>query len=433
MMASRRHFLSLLGPHWLGLRALATGLPISLLTASDRALAQMGCPVIDAPQYLLFCTSKDGDPLNNNVPGTYSDDKVWHPSDPRMAATDFTVGTTATRAAKPWSTLPKTVLDRTVFFHHTTRTNNHANHNKVMRLMGDMKAQEMLPSFIAKQLAPCLKTIQTEPICLGAADPGERLAIEGRAQPWISPTTVKDLLVVEKGPLEQLQRLRDADLNRLNAVLKQNGTRAQRSFVDSWANSQAQARQLSTTLLEGLSGISNNGPESQAIAATILFKMNVGPVMSMHISFGGDNHSDPNLAYESNETVSGVANVAAVMKQLTNFQMQDRVTFVMLNVFGRGLSPADRLGRTHSADHHCSVLVGAPFRGGIVGGIQRAGDDFEATPIDPATGKADPVGQISRDQSLGSLAKTVAQAVGVKTDALESNIANGKVVQRALL
>ena len=49
-----------------------------------------------------------------------------------------------------------------------TNTPVHPKEPDVLKLMGATYAGEMLPSLLAKQLAPCLGTIQAQPISLGA-------------------------------------------------------------------------------------------------------------------------------------------------------------------------------------------------------------------------------------------------------------------------
>ena len=169
----------LFGAGWLGLRALATGVPAAILANPRRALADTDpttCFSQTKAQYLILSTSGSGDPLNANVPGTYAFPTIAHPLDPLMAKTSFQLGQTAVEAAAPWSTLPQALLDRMTFFHHTTLTNNHANQPKVMRLMGATRRQEMLVSFFASQLQPCLGTVQHEPVVVGASGSGEFLS-----------------------------------------------------------------------------------------------------------------------------------------------------------------------------------------------------------------------------------------------------------------
>ena len=90
--------------------------------------------------------------------------------------------------------------------------------------MGATARQEMLPSILAKHLAPCLATVQTEPISVGA---GEILTFEGRGLPNLPPTGLRDVLTKPAGPLGQLQTLRDKHLDRIYGLLKESGTPAQ--------------------------------------------------------------------------------------------------------------------------------------------------------------------------------------------------------------
>src|SRR5690349_20316709 len=95
----------LLGAGLLGLRSLATGLPVSFLLDPLAARAdELPCPKAGAGQYLIFSTSGTGDPINTNAPGTYdlpaSYPKAVHPDDPQMAPTPLSLGGKSYTAAK---------------------------------------------------------------------------------------------------------------------------------------------------------------------------------------------------------------------------------------------------------------------------------------------------------------------------------------------
>jgi hypothetical protein len=153
-----------------GLRALATGVPAAFLARPLAPRAEVyQCADKPRAQYLILSTSSAGDPMNCNVPGTYDFPDIVHAADPRMAGTPLSLGGKPYTAAQLWSTLPPWVLDRSVFFHHATLTNNHANLAKVLRLMGSTAKSEMLPSIFAKYLAPCFGTVQVDPISAGRA------------------------------------------------------------------------------------------------------------------------------------------------------------------------------------------------------------------------------------------------------------------------
>jgi len=437
MSLSRRHLLleALFGAGLLGLRSLATGIPAAILADPRRANAQ-STPCNPNAQYLLFSSSVNGDPVNANVPGMYSIPDIAHSADPTMAPAQLTLLGQQFTAATPWTQLPQAMLDRTSFFHHGTYTVVHPDLAKVMRLQGFVSHQEMLVSMISSQLASCLGTVQSEPLALGPRSSSEALTTGGRPQPILTPTALSSLLASPSGPLGQIESLRDQDLARLNAWYKQNGNAAQRDFIDRYALSQQQARSVSASLLGTLAGIKDNSPASQVTAAVTLFRMNVSPVISIHIPFGGDNHVDTNLAAETKQTVAGVAAIGTLWQELTAAGMQDKVSFAMMNVFGRTLSAARGAGngRNHHGDHHCTVLIGKPFRGGVVGGVEPANNDYRAMSLDAATGAgvASGSGDIKFSETLSALGKTLGVGCGVDGSFLDQNIAGGKVVAGAL-
>jgi Protein of unknown function (DUF1501) len=172
---------------------------------------------------------------------------------------------------------------------------------------------------------------------------------------------------------------------------------------------------------------SPRGPERQADAEA------PRAVVSIHIPFGGDNHSDQDLEDETAETISGVASIASLMAQLQTAGLQDRVTFMSLNVFGRTLGtnggqPATT-GRTHNQNHQVSVTIGKGFRGGVVGDIARIGSDFGATSINSTTGAGGTGGDIAAVDSLGAFGRSTLAAVGADT----TEVTRGKVVQSAVV
>jgi hypothetical protein len=438
MNPTRRQALldGLFGAGWLGLRALATGIPVAVLANPRRALAAYDDPACFSKakaQYLILSTSGSGDPLNANVPGTYDFPDIAHSLDPLMAKTSFKLGGTSVEAAAPWASLAQPVLDRTTFFHHTTLTNNHANQPKVMRLMGGTRRQEMMVSFFASQLAPCLGTVQHEPVVVGAGGSGEFLSYQGRVLPALSPSALRDTLANPAGPLGTLQQLRDTDLDRLNAVFKAHGTNEQRTFLDRLAQTQTEARGISQQLLENLSAIIGNDPTNQVLAAVTLIKMNVTPVVSMHIPFGGDNHTDTDLVNETKQTVAATATISLLMQKLTELGLQDQVTFAAMNVFGRTLAKKGTKGRDHLANHHATVMIGKGIRGSVVGGLAPKAGDYAALPIVSTTGRGDAGGDIPFEATLGAMGKTLGTALGISPAALDTNILVGKPVTAALV
>ena len=265
-----------------------------------------------------------------------------------------------------------------------TNTPIHPKEPEVLKLMGTTYAGEMLPSLLAKHLAPCLNTIQTQPISIGATTPAEGLSFGGAAQPIIPALALKATLTTPAGPLANLQALRDQTLASIYDLYKTSASPAQKAYIDSLVTSQTQVRSINQSLLSTLSSITDNSANSQILAAVTLIQMNVTPVISIHIPFGGDNHRDVGLAGETTQTVSGVATINALMQQLAAAGLSDSVTFMSLNVFGRTIGPSNTDGRQHNQNHQVSVTIGKPFAGGIIGAhrarrrrLRRAGDQLD--------------------------------------------------------
>lgn len=419
-----------------GLRALATGLPAAFLSRPGSAAADAACADANGAQFLILSISQNGDPINANAPGCYEDAGVIHAATPEMAATTIKLGAGSVKGAQAWSTLPQAVLDRTCFFHGTTQTTIHPDLPKVIALMGAGAAGEMLPSIYAQYLAGCLGTVQAAPVSVVGTTAAEFVSYKGRNLPNLNAQALRDILSHPAGPLTNLIKLRDQSMDKLHARLKQSGTAQQRAFMDNLAQSRAESRDISEQLLSNLAAITANDANGQMLAAAALIKMNITPVVVMRIPFGGDNHADPLLAKESAETVSGVATIAALQAKLTEFGLQDRVTFMTLHTFGRTLKQLGTAGRNHWADHHVSVVIGKGVKPGVVGGVIAAPQkgDYTALSIDAASGKGlQSGGDIAPGDTLGALGKTVGRALGIPQAFLDQNISKGKTVTGALV
>jgi hypothetical protein len=427
MTVSRRDALlsTLFGASCVGLRALATGLPASFLLNPRKALAQTApsgpsCTQSKA-QYIIFCTSGNGDPLNSSVPGTYEDPAIVHSTDPSMTPATLSLGGQSTTAAMPWTTLPASVLSRTVFWHLMTNTPVHPKEPQVLGLMGATPAGEMLPSMLAKVLAPCLQTVQTQPISIGASSPSEALTFSGTTLPIVPPLALKATLSSPAGPLSKLQPLRDQTMNQLYALYKNGATAAQQQYIDSMVTSQQQVRNINQSLLAALDSIDDNSAGSQMIAAIALIQMKVAPVIAVHIPFGGDNHRDIALAAETAQTVSGVQILANLMQALQTAGLQDQVTFMTLNVFGRTIGPGNTDGRQHNLNHQVSVTIGKPFKGGVIGAIAPiVGNDYGALAVDSSSGAGTRGGDVVAVDTLAAYGQTMLAAVGADAGTIAS-------------
>ena len=458
-MITRREALltGLFGAGAVGLRALATGLPAWFIANPSKATAQsLSCAITarDKLQYLIVCVSSNGDPMNCNCPGTYSDvgaSTAVHPADSsngtKMTPTAVQLGNATYQAALPWAStadggqLAPATLARMNFFHHRTNSTVHGDQPKVMRLLGATAQGEMMVSAYSKHLAGCFGTIQQEPISVGAgSNATELVSFAGRTLPSISPTTLKSLLTSSStNPLQKLRTLRDASLNELVALARQDATGVQMQFLDEFANSQTQVRALSASLSSLLSGISSDDIKGQALAAAALIAANVTPVVAVRIPFGGDNHSDNNLTAEADQHKTGCAGIQAIMDALTAQSLTDKVTFASWNVFGRNLDGISKVtqkqGRDHYGNHSVGVMIGKNIAPGVTGGVVLQSGALVGSDIDSASGSAVAGSDIPGAQTHIAYARTLGVALGIPSDQVNNDLigsAGGKVVNSAL-
>jgi hypothetical protein len=176
-----------------------------------------------------------------------------------------------------------------------------------------------------------------------------------------------------------------------------------------------------------LATIQSDDAANQIIAAALLIKMNVTPVVTIHLPFSGDNHSDANFTNEATQTTASVNNIKALMSKLKTYGLEDKVTFATLNVFGRTFDSLN--GRGHNASHSVSLMIGKGFKGSVVGGIVPGG---HAADIDPSTGAAANGGELATSQSLASVAKTLGAGLGLTDAQLNDQITSGTTVRSVL-
>src|ERR1019366_1313651 len=289
----------LFGAGLVGLRSLASGVPASVLLNPRRAMAggpdsgaADGAAAFTNPQFVIYSTSSNGDPVNCNAPGTYDDPKIYHPGDPSMASTPMTFGSRTVDGAKIWSTLGPSVLAQTSFFHHGTYTIIHPDEVKVLGLLGQVSNGEMLCSFLSRELSTALGTVRPQPLSLGGNGSIEAIFYQGQPQAFLTPTTLASVLAAPSNGLgaANLVALRDQTLDSLNAYARSMGNTTQKNFIDQYATSVSQLRTLQHGLLGSLSAIKDDSQDSQIQAALILFQMKVTPLVTVHVNFGGDNH-----------------------------------------------------------------------------------------------------------------------------------------------
>jgi hypothetical protein len=470
MSISRRQALlaTLFGATGFGLRSLATGLPVSFFLNPRKAMAgagDAGAAGAALKQYTIFSTSGNGDPVNANAPGTYVQQPtvsytgpIIHGGDNTNSMLEASMAQTTLAlpsngpgsslknnfdAAKPWAQLQSVpgwtanggnALANTVFFHFSTNTPVHPDEPQSLSL--GYGSGEMLPSLLAEATAADLGTIQPQPVCVGAASPSEAIHYQGAPLPIIPPSALADTLTSPTTgglqALTNLQALRDTTMSKIYNSIYKTGTKQQQAYIDSLAMTQTEARLLPQMLLSKLANINSptlnyDAVQQQIVAANILILMKVSPVITIHIPFGGDNHSDPGWATEVAETISGVNYISFMLQQLQMNGLENNVSFMNLNVFGRTLgknapSTATTGGRAHNANHHVAVCIGQNFKGGVVGGVAPIKNDmfpagdYGATGINPATGGVESAdgggGNIAMLETMASFGMTMLAGVG---------------------
>lgn len=464
---------ALFGSGYLGLKAVATGLPAWFLANPRRATAADLACAIEARenlQYLIMNVSSMGDPISCNCPGTYDGDAAAaiHPDDPSMAPVAVQLGEKSYTAAAPWGTLLEDFKGRTNFFHHVTLANNHGDQPKVSRLMGATAGGEMLVSAYAKILAGCLGTVQPEPVSLSAGgNASELISYQGRSMPPVSPTQLRQLLTGSTGGgfsgggprggmgsgnvLVELRPIRDTYLDKLNELAKSDATGVQQKFLDALSRTQEQVRSLKDTLANLLTSINADDVQGQALAAAALIAANVTPVVTVRIDFGGDNHSDSGLATEvaaHTDSKRGVAGINMILQALVDNGLQDKVTFSTLNVFGRNLNgiskTESKAGRDHYGNHSVAVMIGKNIAPGVTGGVTNvtggfgsSGTALGAGDIDSATGAVVPSGgDVARTDTHVAMARTLGAALGIPQSEMDKALvqdAGGKVIAATLV
>ncbi len=462
MKIDRRQALlgTLFGVGGVGLRALATGLPASFFLNPRKAMASGpdagACGAARPAQYVIMSINERGCPINAVTPGVYGVPGVIlapaNAGGANMTPTSITQNGVSVTGAYPWSTLPQAVLDRTLFFHNQTSIPIHSQLPVALEL-GD-SSKDMLPSLLAAATAASLNTIQRQPVVLGAVTPTEDVTFGGAPLPVIPPSSLQDTLLNPSGPglsaISNLQQIRDKTMNSIYNIYARSGTPTQKAYVNAFANTQTEARLLSQSLLSQLGAISYDpydpvgSATAELQAAVILIQMNVAPVFSVRLSFGGDTHTDLGYATEATSTTSAVKLLGQTLWPLLQAAgLQDKVCFMTHNVFGRTLGAANEAaggGRQHNPNHHVSVCMGAPFKGGVIGGCGPAAlsntMDFGCLNIDPASGSALPASGgagISTVDTLGAFGMTMLAAVGGDpTQAPVGPLGTAKVVCGAL-
>ena len=405
---------------------MAIGLPPAWLSRPLSAFGQEGTP--SDLQTLILSTSSAGDPINANCPGSYVD---GFQNNHLLTPVDFMLGNTPTRAAEPWSQLPAALRARMAVVHYRTESAAHGEYKSTMSFHGAVKnaqgnGSEMFASAIAELSHAGLGTLQAKPLPLCK----EILTVAGAPLQNLKPNELKALFESDEDNLADLRSLRDQALDDLYNELRVSGTRSQLRFLDQYALSKSQARALGENLgglLQSLPVDEENadGALDQVVTAVALAQLKVAPVITINIPFGQDNHQDATLEVEAEQTVSGTQTIARLWQELASANLTDSVTFGTMNVFGRTLTRNGAGGRNHNRKHAVMVAFGPKVNPGVYGG---ATSDYECANIDPVTGAAVPSGGILAEETMSSMGKSFALALGHERETIETRISGGQFI-----
>lgn len=404
------------------LRGLASGIPPAFLLNPSAATAQM---MNQAPQTLILSTSQRGDPININCPGSYTDGVI---NNPDLETRRGRFGAQRHRAASVWCDLPNALRQRLAFFHYSPRTAAHPEYRDTMTFRGSMlsvngNGREMFASAMAQMAFNSDLHRQAEPLPLCDSF----LSYKGQPLQLLRPTDLKSLFGSPDETLANLRQTRNRVLDSLYSDMKVSGTQAQRKFIDRYAKSQEQAKSIGDELGDYLSDIGNNvdedgnanSAEDQIIAAVALAELNISPVITVNIPFGGDNHQDAGLIRERDQTISGVSAIGSLWNRLNTAGIQDRVTFATMNVFGRRHYLNDRGGRDHNRNHAVMVAFGSNIKGGVYGRMN-------------AEGSATAIGNIGINQTMEAAGFSLAHALGQDPNEVSRRLPNGRLVNNFL-
>ena len=109
-----------------------------------------------------------------------------------------------------------------------------------------------------------------------------------------------------------------------------------------------------------------------------------------------------------------------------NANLTDSVTFGTMNVFGRTLTRNNAGGRNHNRKHAVMVAFGPNINPGVYGG---ATSDYECSNIDPMSGAAVRSGGILAEETMSSMGKSFALAMGHDREVVETRISGGQFIE----
>ena len=465
---SRRRFLSgsMSAAAGLGLRTLATGLPVGFLMTG--AMPAYGND--SENKKLILAMSDDGESINSYSPGTYASDtndvrsQFHRPNSSQLGlnsfgevngnnvfaddfanSAEFMMGDTKVEAAKFLSYLPQDLLDRSQFFHLNTAANGHAEginvHGVNSGLTGiNGRGKEEIQSALMQEMLlknSGLTSILTTPMVLnGGGGQLGTLYNEGVAITRYSPLDVKNLFLGEdtESDIDKINRVYEHTIDSIYNEVKQNGTPAQLRYLDAHASSRSQAVALGDELGELLTNVTSDSRSDQIDAAVAMLKANLATVVVIRYSYSSDNHSDPSLRGEVDLTIEHLNTLTNLWNLLKDQELENQINYANYDIFGRTFLRNSQGGRDHHRSSCVNMMIGSNIKPGVIGGLEALTNDnliASATGINSNTGLSENP-DITNNETLLAYARTLMSSVGISEERLDVRLPAGKTVFGAM-
>ena len=460
----RRQFLArgMAGAASLSLRSLATGIPLGFLLGGHMpAHAQS-----TSAKSLILGMSDDGESINAYAPGAYASgngierattaelgtDARGTVNGSSVSAVDFEdsaiikMGNTEVEAAKFWSYLPQSLLDRMSMFHLRTAANGHPEGINVHRVHGALMAAngrgtEEIQSALMQEIMlanTSFNSILSAPLVLNGG--GGRLSTltnEGIAISRYSPLDIKNLFLSSSDTeLENMRKVYDNTIDAIYKSVKATGTTKQKNYLDAYASSREQANVLGDRLGSLLDGITGDSKSDQARASVALAQVQLAPVIVVRYAYSGDNHGDTNLAGELDLTLEQLNNLTTIWELIQAQGLEDQINYATYDIFGRTLGRNENGGRDHHRSSCTNMMFGSNIKAGVVGGLEEWASSghrlMQATGINSETGTSQNA-DITGSDTLVAYCRTLMASVGISEERINVRLPSSKTVTGALL
>ena len=460
----RRQFLArgMAGAASLSLRSLATGIPLGFLLGGHMPAYGQST----STKSLILGMSDDGESINAYAPGAYASrngiervttselgtDTRGTVNGSSVSAADFAdsaiirMGDEELEAAKFWSYLPQSLLDRMSMFHLRTAANGHPEGTNVHRVHGALMAAngrgtEEIQSAIMQEIMlanTSFNSVLSTPLVMnGGGGNLSTLTNESIAISRYSPLDIKNLFLgSSSAELENMNKVYDSTIDAIYKSVRATGTTKQKNYLDAYASSREQASLLGDRLGNLLDSITGDSKSDQARASVALAQVQLAPVIVVRYAYSGDNHGDSNLLEEFNFTVEQLNNLTTIWDLIQSQGLEDQINYATYDIFGRTLGRNDNGGRDHHRSSCVNMMIGSNIKAGVVGGLEDWASSghrlMQATGINSETGTSENT-DIDGSETLVAYCRTLMASVGISEERINVRLPSSKTVTGALL